>query len=148
MKIKYMAITLLSVLCWLGSAQSSRAQEVVVTVKNLKSTKGNIRMGVFTSEENFSNKKYYKMLTFPKAKVTNGTMTLRIKLPAGTYGLSMLDDENANDKMDYNMIHIPKEGFGFSDYVHSGLSMPKFNSFKFSLAEEETKKVTMQVKYM
>jgi uncharacterized protein (DUF2141 family) len=50
--------------------------------------------------------------------------------------------------MEYNFIGIPKEGFGFSDYYHSGLTKPKFDAFKFTLEKEKKKKITIKVRYM
>lgn len=141
--------TLAASVCFLfATAASSHAEEVLVTVKNIESAKGSMRVAVFTSDDGFQEKKAYKTLTFSKDKVSNGTLTLRITLPPGEYGISLLDDENENKKMDYNMIHMPKEGFGFSDYYHNSLSMPKYDSFKFKLEDNATKKVTVKMRYM
>ncbi|MCB0696522.1 MAG: DUF2141 domain-containing protein [Chitinophagaceae bacterium] len=126
----------------------SYAGEVVVTIKNLESNKGSIRLHVYTGEEDFHNKKPYKILTYSKQKETNGILVLRVTLPAGEYGISLLDDENNNKQMDYNIVHMPKEGFGFSDYYHSGLSMPQYKNFKFILEEATPKNVTVKMRYL
>jgi uncharacterized protein (DUF2141 family) len=75
-------------------------------------------------------------------------MRVRFTLEPGIYGLSLLDDENSNGKMEYNFLGIPKEGFGFSDYYHKGLKRPKFESFKFSIDKGQTKKLTVRIRYM
>ena len=59
----------------------------------------------------------------------------------------MLDDENNDTEMEYNWVGIPQEGFGFSDYYHTGLSRPVLADFDFVLGEEG-KAVTMKIRYM
>ena len=50
--------------------------------------------------------------------------------------------------MDYNFLGIPKEGFGFSNYYHTGLTKPKLNSFAFEVLENKNTKVEVKMKYM
>ena len=47
-------------------------------------------------------------------------------LPPGNYGVVALHDENRNMKLDRNLVGWPKEGFGFSNNPHVGLSAPSF----------------------
>jgi uncharacterized protein (DUF2141 family) len=49
-------------------------------------------------------------------------------LPPGDYGVAAIHDENRNAKLDRNLIGIPKEGFGFANNPHVGLSAPPFQS--------------------
>lgn len=49
-------------------------------------------------------------------------------LPPGDYGVAAIHDENRNAKLDRNLIGIPKEGFGFANNPHVGLSAPAFSS--------------------
>jgi uncharacterized protein (DUF2141 family) len=49
-------------------------------------------------------------------------------LPTGDYGVATIHDENRNAKLDRNMIGIPKEGFGFANNPHVGLSAPAFQA--------------------
>lgn len=132
----------------LCSPLATLAQEVMVSIKGIENNKGNIRMHIFTSDNNFKEKKAYKRLNFSKKDMKNGMLTLHVSLPAGEYGISLLDDENKNNEMDYNFIHMPQEGFGFSDYYHTGLSMPKYDSFKFTLEDKATKNVVVKMRYM
>jgi uncharacterized protein (DUF2141 family) len=53
--------------------------------------------------------------------------TAEWKLPPGTYGVVAIHDENKNHKLDRNFIGIPKEGFGFANNPHVGLSAPGFS---------------------
>ncbi len=49
-------------------------------------------------------------------------------LPPGDYGVAAIHDENRNAKLDRNLIGAPKEGFGFANNPHVGLSAPAFQS--------------------
>jgi uncharacterized protein (DUF2141 family) len=46
----------------------------------------------------------------------------------GDYAVAAIHDENRNAKLDRNFIGIPKEGFGFANNPHVGLSAPPFSS--------------------
>ena len=78
--------------------------------------------------------------------MTESTLKYTFKgIPAGVYGLALLDDENKNTKMDYGWL-LPKEGFGFGDYYHTKWSAPHFNDFKFYLNTDRS--VLMKIRYM
>jgi uncharacterized protein (DUF2141 family) len=49
-------------------------------------------------------------------------------LPPGDYGVAVIHDENQNARLDRNFIGIPKEGFGFANNPHVGLSAPPFQA--------------------
>ncbi len=147
MRTHLLAIAALFVLL-LATPTTLLAEDVLVTIKGLKNNKGNIRVHIFTGADQFEEKDAYKRLNFSKQKVKDGTLSLRISLPAGEYGISLLDDENKNNEMDYNFIRMPKEGFGFSDYYHSSLSKPSYDSFKFTLKKDSTKNVTVKMRYI
>jgi uncharacterized protein (DUF2141 family) len=75
-------------------------------------------------------------------------MRVRFTLEPGIYGLSLLDDENKDGKMEYNFLRLPREGFGFSDYYHTGFTKPKFDSFKFNIDQNQKRIITIRIRYM
>ena len=105
-------------------------------------------MGIYKDDVSFDKEIAYKKAQAFKTKISNGTLLVEVKLEPGKYGISLLDDENFNGKMDYNFIGIPKEGFGFSNYYHSGLTKPKLKSFLFEVIENKNTKVEVKMKYM
>ncbi len=50
------------------------------------------------------------------------------QVPPGRYGIVVIHDENANMKLDRNFLGIPKEGFGFGNNPHVGMSAPSFQA--------------------
>lgn len=120
---------------------------VTISVNNIRNNKGQLQFKVFKDQDSFADEVAYKIYRIPKKNVSNGRLTCTLKgLPPGTYGVAMIDDENANKEMDFGLM-FPKEGFGFSDYYHtSSISRPVFDDFKFKL--DADKKVSVKVRYM
>jgi len=130
------------------SAMTSYAQNVEVIVRGIRSDKGQIAIGIFKDDETFQKEEAFIEKKFVKKNISNREMKIQFSLEPGIYGLSLLDDENSNGKMEYNFLGIPKEGFGFSDYYHTGLTKPKFDSFKFRIDKDQTRTITIRIKYM
>ena len=65
--------------------------------------------------ESFQKEKSFLEKRFAKNSISNGEMKVQFSLEPGTYGLSLLDDENSDGKMEYSFLKLPREGFGFSD---------------------------------
>jgi len=70
------------------------------------------------------NDKSYRHAGFP-INGKHATLTFE-HLPPGRYGVAVLHDENSNHKLDRNILKIPKEGFGFANNPHVGMSAPKW----------------------
>lgn len=140
----YLAIVCLLVL----PAMSLSAQDVEVTITGLKTAKGQIVIGVFKDDPTFQKEDAFLSRKFEKKDIKNGEMKIEFKMEPGLYGLTLLDDENKSGLMEYSFIGIPKEGFGFSDYYHSGIKKPKFDAFKFTLEKDQKKKINVKVRYM
>jgi uncharacterized protein (DUF2141 family) len=124
------------------------AQNVEVIITGIRTEKGQIVIGVFKDDESFKKEESFLEKRFVKNGISNEEMRVQFSLEPGIYGLSLMDDENSNGKMEYNFLGIPKEGFGFSDYYHTGITKPKFDSFKFSINKDQTKKITIRIRYM
>lgn len=124
----------------------SRDQETAVHISGIRSSKGNILINIFRSTEEYEQQQPFKTLTFDKTNLQNGELNLRVKVAKGVYGFTMIDDENGNGKLDKNMIGMPKEGFGFSNFYMEKLKKPAFDQFKIDLSQAQG--FTIRVKYM
>lgn len=143
-KILFLKILLLLLL----PARSGNSQTVEVIITGIRSEKGQIVIGVFKDDESFQKEESFMEKRFVKSGISNKEMRVQFSLETGIYGLSLLDDENSNGKMEYNFLGIPKEGFGFSDYYHKGIKKPKFDSYKFSINKDQTKRIAIRIRYM
>ncbi len=143
-KILFLKILLLLLL----PSRIGNSQTVEVIITGIRSEKGQIVIGVFKDDASFQKEESFMEKRFVKSGISNREMRVQFSLEPGIYGLSLLDDENSNGKMEFNFLGIPKEGFGFSDYYHKGIKKPKFDSYKFSINKDQTKRITIRIRYM
>lgn len=132
------ALTMLSV--FHANAQVS----LKVTVKNIKESKGSIRVGLFTNEKDF-----LKKATIGKVvKATGAEITVIFEnLAPGDYGLSVIHDENENGELDTNMLGIPKEGFAFGNNAMGTFGPPDFEKAKVKI-EDKAIQQAISLKYL
>ena len=121
---------------------------IPIVVKNIKNSKGRLSIGVFKDASSFEEEKPHKIILVSKKDLMNGTLKSSIEIEAGVYGLSILDDENSDYKMEYNMIGMPKEGFGFSNYYHTGFTKPNFKQFLVVINPSQKAAITFNLRYI
>jgi uncharacterized protein (DUF2141 family) len=123
------------------------AQCLNVEIYGIRNNNGFIRLGFMTSEEQLKNEKPQLEISYDKREVRGGELEVKIdSIPFGLYGITLLDDENNNGKLDYGFI-LPKEGVGFSNYWPSGIRKPKFSNFCFEFNNSFRQKVLIHVRY-
>lgn len=127
--------------------QDNRKDGIELIISNIKNKKGIIRIGMHKSDKGYPDN---PEASFSIAKDTIVSGTLRLFIPVkdpGSFGFSILDDENENGKMDYRLGIIPKEGFGFSNNPRVGRKAPPFEqtSFKFTGGK---KQITVRMVYI
>jgi len=139
---KFLLITAIS-----GFSNILCAQILDVHITNIRNTKGQLCLAIFADETGFKAEKPCWEMKCSKRDIVNGEFRIQIPFRAGKWGFSVLDDENGSGKMEYNFLGIPNEGFGFSNYFHNGILKPAFDDFKFDIQKNETKKLTVKMKY-
>ncbi|WP_051200280.1 DUF2141 domain-containing protein [Flavobacterium subsaxonicum] len=124
-----------------------QAQNTKMVVSGIESNQGQIVLNVFKDDTAYENEQPFKTLAFEKTGLANGTITLSFTLEPGTYGITLIDDKNKNGKIDKNMLGIPKEGFGFSNFFMEKMKKPLFDEFKVKINAKENM-ITAKIKYM
>ena len=124
------------------TAQRSSAQattpapktgKLVVKITGIRNAEGNIRVAVRTDEN-----------TIVVAKIANidpKTLTAEAvfdDLAEGNYGVAVFHDENKNEKLDFNDVGMPLEGYGHSNNPVKRPGPPEFNETKFAFAAPGT----------
>lgn len=145
-KITVVSINLLSGLLMIFFASNIQAQALSVKVTDIRSSKGNIIIHVFKDQADYDKDLPHKKLSFDKSTLDGGTMTVKFNLEPDIYGITLLDDENSNGKIDKNLIGMPKEGFGFSNFFLTKMKKPSFADFMVDLKTKPA--VAIRVKYM
>jgi len=132
----------------LMAALTLSAQEagtLTVTVPGLK-VMGDLRVSLFNKDEGFPGA-YQKAFAWKTVKVTSSSMSVVFeKVPAGTYAVAVLHDENGNGKADTNFLGIPKEGVGVSNNPKSSFGPPSFKDGQFSF-DGKALTVTIAIRY-
>lgn len=117
-----------------------------IKVAGIRSPNGKILVNVFKDQTSYDDEKPCKKFVFDKKALTNGTLVINCDLEPGVYGFTIVDDENNNGKIDKNIIGMPKEGFGFSNFFMEKMKKPMFDDFKVDLKSKQ--KIEIRVKYM
>jgi uncharacterized protein (DUF2141 family) len=126
----------------------SNAQEgdIVVEVSGLRNPEGNLCLALFDAEDGFPGKPNKTTLqqTIP---ITSKKMVFTLpKNKYGRYALSIVHDENKNNKLDLHFLGFPKEGYGASNNKTSNFGPPKFSECAFSL-NTDTKNLKIKIHY-
>jgi uncharacterized protein (DUF2141 family) len=127
-------------------AAPASANEVIITVAELRSTKGVVRACMTTREDVFP-----KCIKDPESHrvVVPAGEKVEIRFTGvkpGRYAIALLHDENNNGKADRAMGMMPKEGYGFSRDAPVRMSPPKFRDAVFEQGET-TQRLTIKMRY-
>lgn len=126
--------TLIFCAAWV-TAQTGKIQ---IEISNVQNAKGNIGLALYNNAQDFIKKEFKaKNVKAHKGKV----YATFDNIPSGTYAIAVLHDENKNEKMDYNVIGVPKEAYGFSNNAKGFMAPPKFEAAAFRLKNGESKVV-------
>ncbi len=126
---------------------SVSAANLKIKLENVRNNEGNIAIAIYNKEEDFKNNLakgaiYTMLLSASGAK----TITLH-DVEAGTYAISVLHDENKNEKLDVNKRGFPTEGYAYSNNVGE-MSIPSFEKASFVHSKEKETAQTIKMIYI
>ena len=107
--------------------------DLELKVENVREPVGDLRVGVYASADEY-RKTAVKEIKTPAAG--NPVATRIPGLAAGDYAIAIYHDRNANQKLDSNMLGIPKEPYGFSGTSRSLTGPATWEQARFSLPAE------------
>lgn len=116
---------------------------VQLTVTGFKDDNGQAILNIFNSSDGFPSdfSKAYRSL---KGKIIENRITFRVELPAGLYAFGCVHDENSNNQMEKNILGIPKEGAGLSNYSRGGY--PSYDKAKVHISENTS--LQIKIRYL
>lgn len=104
---------------------------VKLKTENAEKNGGKIYVSVFNTEATCKAREVYESFIL---KVDTEVVSKELNLPTGNYIFSIFQDSNGNGKLDTNLIGIPSEKFGFSNY--DGKSAPgSFDRHRIKIRE-------------
>lgn len=133
--MKYITTCILSILL---SGICLAGNKVFVEIKCVQKSGGIVYISLFNSENAYNKKEVYlSKYIDPK----ESQVIVELELPFGLYLVSAYQDLNSNKKLDTNILGIPKEPVGISNYDGKG-TPGKFDKHKV-VVDQETKKITV-----
>jgi len=113
-------------------SQNVHAADLTIKINDIEKGKGHLLIALYEGVEAYdSGKADYSS----KVKAENIQESVTFKdLADGEYAIKMYQDENDNNKLDTNLLGIPKEGYGFSN--NAGMfGAPKYKKAKFTVKD-------------
>lgn len=142
-----MKILLASILGLFATSGALAQGEISVMVEGIRNTKGQVYVTLQDSEQMYKSKdQFYKVATIEIGKGESSYTFGRI--PVGTYVVTILHDENSDQKMTTNFVGMPKEGFGFSNNAKGKMGKPSFEAASFNVESGKTARQKIKFIYL
>jgi len=126
-------------------AANSFAGNLSIDVTGIRSERGNIMVGLYTSVKNYKADIQADGLL---KKAIEGEETINVpNLDKGNYIVAIFHDENNNGKLDTNWLGIPDEGYGFSNNPSSRFGPPDMKRSVFQVDAAGVRRISIQLKY-
>jgi uncharacterized protein (DUF2141 family) len=108
------------------------AGELTVTISDIRTDQGRIMVAVVNSAAGWDNQS--KSVATQTLSASGKEVVLKFDLPAGSYAVQVMHDENGNGKLDANFMGIPTEGYGFSNNPNV-MRRAHFDEASFEISE-------------
>lgn len=120
------------VLAALFSVTPSFAGDLRIELTDIRNDKGKILFSIFNDKDAFENVAEDKMYSFTFLPAQKGLQVLTLHdFPPGQYAVSILHDENENEKLDTNAPGVPQEGYAYSNNKGQ-MGPPSFENASFT----------------
>ncbi|GAB4395639.1 MAG: DUF2141 domain-containing protein [Microscillaceae bacterium] len=131
MQARHLTFALLLGLTFFLTASNFNKGPFQLRIKACQSDQGKVMLALYNSAASYM--KIEKAFRKEMLTIKNGVARLNIQdLPYGEYAAVCFHDENENQKLDKNMMGIPKEGYGFSNNAKGSFGPPSFEKARFS----------------
>ena len=118
-----------------SAAQLLLAQNLTLEVHGIEKAEGQLYVAIYHSKETFLKKPLAAFRVDVKEKVLSIPCQ---GMSAGTYAISLFQDENGNGKLDTGSFGIPKEKYGFSNDAEGVMGPPAYDKCRFTLVGDTT----------
>ena len=116
------------------SPVSASAADMALTVSGVANGDGLVMIAVYDSADSF--RRDGSEIAAIRLKSRKGRVKVTLNdLPAGTYAVAVFHDENADQKLETNMLGIPSEGYGFSNDARGVMGPPSFDDAAVKLGD-------------
>ncbi len=109
---------------------------LAITMAGFRNEKGVAQVTLFNRANGFPHKPDLAFMHGSSPIVTGVSQITFEQVPFGTYGVGVIHDENANERMDTNFLGKPQEGYGASNDARGRFGPPSFEDARFSVAQD------------
>lgn len=118
-----------------------------VRLVELKNDDGKVLCTLYTSEKGFPSVSADAAQTTSCTAKSKAATCAFDAVPAGTYAVACIHDENSNGKLDTGLFGIPKEGVAVSNNAKGFMGPPKYEDAKFTYSGAATT-LPLKMKYL
>jgi uncharacterized protein (DUF2141 family) len=118
-----------------GAAVSANAADLSFEVTGQQLAGGKLRAALFADSASFLG----TPLKVAEVAASDAAMVVFRDLPAGSYAVTVYQDNNGNSKLDRGLFNIPTEPYGFSRDARGDGGPPKFRDAQVELREPSAK---------
>lgn len=109
---------------------------LVVDLVGMHSDQGQVIVSLYNAADGFPLK-MDKALRIARIPVAGGKVEATFSdLPAGTYAVAAIHDENQNGTLDLHWYGLPSEGVATSNGAHGSFGPPKFKDAAFAVGAD------------
>jgi uncharacterized protein (DUF2141 family) len=145
--VRLISYILVGVVCW-GFSDEPKTVPSTLSIEftDVRNTDGTLYIFIYNYQNQYPDNPY-KHFEIDKRHVNCNRLLVNIPdMVKGKYAISILDDENANEDMDF-FFGIPTEGYAFSNNVRPILSMPDYEDILFDF-QGENKLLKLKMRYI
>jgi uncharacterized protein (DUF2141 family) len=140
-------ILLTQAIAGLSHGQSTGLGDITVVITKLRNAKGEVLISLYNRAEGFPKDRSTILRSAAILARASGQVTTVFRdLPYGDYAIAVLHDEDGSHDMTFGALHLPKEGYCFSNNVKAVLKAPKFKKAKFTLDRDNVTQ-TLRMRY-
>ena len=125
----------------------SATSTVTLAVSTFRNTNGVLGCQLYDSGVGFPDRWPSNPSFNQRVRVTGATTECVFTVAPGTYAAAVLHDENANNKMDTNLIGVPVEGYGVSNNHTHALRRPTWDESKFVVERGAHVRLAVALRY-
>lgn len=124
---------------------AASGSDVRVITTALRNTNGQVICSLFDSADAFDKQIAIQNVKVPT--VAPETTCVFHDVKPGTYMVTVIHDENSNNKLDKNFFGIPKEGYGVSNNHTYAMSSPKYAESTFTVSGDAETVLNVSLRY-
>ena len=129
-----------------NNADKIKTGRLILQYENLNSSEGNVVVKLYNNQSpRFPHNQSAIAIKTVKIEDKQATVTFD-NLPYGKYAFTTFHDKNSNGVMETNLIHVPLEGYAFSNNLKIVFGPPSFEKASFEL-QQATKNMRVIMSY-